>query len=286
MRLIKCLLVIFCCSTLVNPVSAQQVEIGLMLGGSNYSGDLSNEYIVPKETHFSGSFFGRYNINKKWAVKGFMGYGKISGDDKNFGSYKNNIRNLNFTSDIFEFSVHAEYNFLKNNINSISSRPFVPYAFGGIGVFSFNPKTVYNGTTYELQPLGTEGQGTTSLNDFKKYDLTSLCIPIGLGFRQKVGDNFFIGVEGGVRFTATNYLDDVGGVYADPNVVRAAYGDIAGVLSDRSIELTLEDGSQRYLHNKGDARSIRKYLDTDVYFMAGITLSYVIRTKGMACPQF
>jgi hypothetical protein len=286
MRSIKYIFVVFCFSFLFQSVTAQQVEIGLMLGGSNYSGDLSNEYIVAKETHFSGALFGRYNISKRMAVKGFMGYGQISGDDKNFGSYKNNIRNLNFTSDIYEFSVHAEYNFLKNNINSISARPFLPYAFGGIGVFSFNPKTVYKDVTYELQPLGTEGQGTTSLNDFKKYDLTTLCIPIGLGFRQKIGDDFFLGVEAGVRFTATNYLDDVGGVYADPNVVRAAYGEVAGVLSDRSIELTLSDGSNDFINKKGDARSVRKYLDTDMYFMAGITLSYVIRSKGMACPQF
>jgi len=286
MRFIKYILVICCFSFLFQSAFAQQVEIGLMLGGSNYAGDLSNEFIVAKETHFSGSMFGRYNINKRWAVKGFMGYGQISGDDKNFGGYKNIFRNLNFSSDIYEFSVHAEYNFLKNNINSISARPFVPYMFGGIGVFSFNPKTVFNDVTYELQPLGTEGQGTTSLNDFKKYDLTTLCIPFGLGFRQKIGDDFFLGVEAGVRFTTTNYLDDVGGVYADPNIVRAAYGDVAGILSDRSIELTLSDGSHQYLNSKGSARSIRKYLDTDMYFMAGVTLSYLIRSKGMACPQF
>ena len=125
----------------------QQVEVGLMLGASNYIGDLSNETFLMKETHFSGSFFGRYNVNNRWAIKGMIGYGRLSGDDKNFSDNFNKKRNLNFYSDIYEFSVHAEYNLIKNNLNSISSRPFLPYIFGGIGVFNFNPKTSFGGKT-------------------------------------------------------------------------------------------------------------------------------------------
>jgi hypothetical protein len=266
----------------------QQVEIGLMLGASNYNGDLSNETFLMKESHFSGSFFGRYNINNRWAIKGMIGYGRVSGDDKNFTEVRNKLRNLNFYSDIYEFSVHGEFNLLKNDLNSISSRQFLPYLFGGIGVFNFNPKTTFGGKTYELQPLGTEGQGTTSFNELKKYDLTAVCIPMGLGFRQKIGDDFFIGVEGGIRFTRTNYLDDVGGYYASPEIVRAAYGDVAGYLSDRSWETVdlSATGSPVYLNKEGDNRSFKQKFKNDAYFLVGVTFSYVIRSKGQGCPQF
>ncbi|MCK6611462.1 MAG: porin family protein [Bacteroidia bacterium] len=275
----KTIAIAFACFGLT--VQAQQVEVGLMLGASNYAGDLSNEKFLMKETHFSGALFGRYNINNRWAIKGFVGYGRVSGDDKNFNEKRNNKRNLNFYSDLYEFSVHAEYNILKNDLMSYSARPFLPYVFLGVGVFNFNPKTEFQGKTYELQPLGTEGQGTTTFNDLLKYDLTTVCFPIGIGFRQKIGDDFFIGIEGGLRFTRTNYLDDVGGFYADPQIVRAAYGDVAGLLSDRSWETF--GGNQNV---EGNSRSFKEKFRNDVYMMAGITLSYVIRTKGQGCPQF
>jgi hypothetical protein len=279
-----------------------------MLGGSNYLGDLSNEKFLMKESHFSASAFGRYNFSPKFAIKGFFGYGHVSGDDKNFTDVKrdyvlkkvavsnfefNKYRNLNFSSDIYEFSVHAEYNFLKNDLNTYTSRPFLPYAFIGLGIFNFNPKSDYNNNTVELQPLGTEGQGSTSYNEIKKYPLTAVCLPLGLGFRQKIGDDFFLGVEGGIRFTNTNYLDDVGGLYGDRSVIYGATGKAGLFMSDRSWELnpnadpnTSNPMAEAFVFNEGDKRSDRSLNKTDMYFMAGITLSYTIRFRGQGCPTF
>ncbi|MBC7383999.1 MAG: outer membrane beta-barrel protein [Bacteroidia bacterium] len=282
---------------------AQHIEVGLLLGASNYMGDLSNETIVLKETHLSGAFFGRYNFSPRFAVKGFIGYGRVSGDDKNFVAAKrtyegiadvefNKMRNLNFYTDIYEFSVHAEYNLLPNDLKYYSARPFLPYVFAGIGVFNFNPKTKFMGKTIELQPLGTEGQGSTNYNSFKKYALTTICIPVGIGFRQKIGDDFFLGFEAGLRFTTTNYMDDVGGKYGDRFVIGGATGKTALLLSDRSWELdpandpnTDKPLGLNYLFSENNARSDRKLLHQDMYIMCGITFSYVIRFKGQGCPS-
>jgi hypothetical protein len=290
-------------------VNAQQVEVGLMLGASNYLGDLSNETFVMKESHFSGSLFGRYNFSPRFALKGNFGYARVSGDDKNFVSEKrdyvlnqvltpdfefNKARNLNFFSDIYEFSLHGEFNLLPNDLNSYSARPFIPYVFLGIGIFNFNPKTTYNNNTVELQPVATEGQGSTTYNDFKPYNLTSICIPIGLGFRQKIADDFFLGIEGGFRFTRTNYLDDVGGVYGSRSVISGATGRTGLHLSDRSWELAPSldpmnnpnPFSEAYLFNENDKRSVKETFKNDMYFMVGITLSYTLRFRGQGCPQF
>jgi hypothetical protein len=290
-------------------VNAQQVEVGLMLGASNYLGDLSNETFVMKESHFSGSLFGRYNFSPRFALKGNFGYARVSGDDKNFASEKrdyvlnqvltqdfefNKARNLNFFSDIYEFSLHGEFNLLPNDLNSYSARPFIPYVFLGIGIFNFNPKTTYNNNTVELHPVATEGQGSTTYNDFKPYNLTSICIPIGLGFRQKIADDFFLGIEGGFRFTRTNYLDDVGGVYGSRSVISGATGRTGLHLSDRSWELapSLDPMnnpnplSEAYLFNENDKRSVKETFKNDMYFMVGITLSYTLRFRGQGCPQF
>lgn len=304
MRKLKKLLQLFVLLALATPAFAQNVEVGLMLGGSNYLGDLSNEKFLMSETHFSASVFGRYNFTPRFAMKGFIGYGKVSGDDKNFESetrtYKgvndfryNYYRNLNFHSTIYEGSMHFEYNILPVDLNSYQTRPFVPYVFGGIGIFHFNPKSTFQNTEVELQPLATEGQGSTTYNDFKKYSLTSICIPIGLGFRQKIGDDFFIGVEGGFRFTRTNYLDDVGGTYGSNSVIYGATGRTGLLMSDRSWERNPNANpnnefplTETFIFTEGDRRSDRELLKNDMYFMVGLTLSYTIRFKGQGCPTF
>lgn len=288
--------------------NAQHVEVGLLAGASNYLGDLSNEKFLMKETHFSAAVFGRYNFSPKIAVSGMFAYGRVSGDDKNLVSEKrtyvqnkvtyndfefNKFRNLNFYSDIYEFTARLEYNFLPNDLTSYNTRPFVPYGFIGLGIFNFNPKSTFNNKVVELQPLATEGQGSTTYNATKKYALTSVCIPLGLGFRQKIGDDFFIGVEGGIRFTQTNYLDDVGGLYGSSSVIYGATGRSGLFMSDRSWELdpaadpnNSNPLAENFLFDEGDKRSDRSLAKNDMYFVAGITLSYTLRFRGQGCPTF
>lgn len=273
------------------PAKAQQIEVGMLFGTSQYLGDLSDEKINFSNTYFATSLFGRYNFNNRWAVKGYGGYGRVSGDDKQSSEAASKLRNLNFYSDIFEFSVHFEYNLLKNNIKRISARPMIPYLFAGVGVFNFNPKTDFAGRIVELQPLATEGQGSTTYNSLLKYNLTEICIPMGVGFRARISDAFYLGFESGIRFTSTNYLDDVGGVYGSRDVVKGATGSEAALLADRSWEV-----DRRWENNpvptpvgvfkEGDKRSNKSLFSNDIYFMSGITITYIIRGKGPDCPKF
>jgi len=259
---------------------SQSIELGLMLGASNYYGDLSNNSVMLSQTHPSASIIGRYNFDDRWAVKGNIGYGRISGADSLGSSAYRKARNLSFYSDIYEISVQVEYNLVKN---SRFKDKLIPYVFAGIGVFNFNPKAKLHDTIYELQPLGTEGQGTTLYNDRQKYALTTVCIPVGFGLKKKVGERFTVGIDIGVRFTFTDYLDDVSGTYADPRVVRAAYGTVAAQLSDRSNEKT-PDGSNVF--KEGDPRGFKSFKINDMYFMGGLSVTYVLKNKGQACPKF
>jgi hypothetical protein len=261
---------------LVSKVGAQTVEFGLYGGVSNYMGDVSEQQMKWDQTHPSVAVVGRYNISPRLTFKGFAGYGKVSGADSLAKLPANRIRNTSFFSDIYEFSVQMEYNLVKNNLTSRGRKPFMPYLFGGVGIFHFNPKTNYMGREYELQPLGTEGQGTTSYNDRKKYNLTTLCIPIGIGIKKKVTNYLSFGIEAGMRFTFTNYLDDVGGLYANTQVVERAYGPVAGALSNRT-GMQMED--KRRTTTAGLVKN-------DMYFMAGITIAYVFHPRQDICPKF
>ncbi|MES2559161.1 MAG: DUF6089 family protein [Bacteroidota bacterium] len=262
---------------------SQGIEFGLFLGGSNYYGDFSNDIIMLDQTHPSAGLIGRYNLSEKWAAKGFVGYGRISGDDKDGSTEFTKSRNLNFYSDIFEASAQLEYNLIKNSFRYTKTKSIVPYIFAGVGVFNFNPKTELLGEDIELMPLGTEGQGTTTYNDRQKYALTQFCIPFGIGFKKRLGNKISIGFEVGARYTYTNYLDDVGGTYADARVIERANGVQAALLSDRSWEVS-PDGMP--LFSDGVPRSVKAFKINDIYIMGGFTITYIFPNTGMRCPRF
>jgi hypothetical protein len=272
-------------------VKSQGIEFGLFLGASNYFGDLSNDAVILSQTHPSGGLIGRYNLNEKWAVKGYVGYGRISGTDELADNKLKKSRNLSFYSDIFEASAQIEFNLVRNSYKYTATRKLIPYLFTGVGIFNFNPKTELNGTEYELQPLATEGQGSTTYNNKQKYALTQLCIPFGIGLKKKISPKICIGIEIGVRYTFTNYLDDIGGIYADEILVGRASGvppadgsdPPAQLLADRSWELT---PNHEVLFKEGDKRSMKKIDINDMYIMGGLTLTYVFSNSGIRCPRF
>jgi hypothetical protein len=99
-----------------------------------------------------------------------------------------------------------------------------------------NPKTEINGDMVELQPLGTEGQGS-DLSSKNNYSLTQLCIPLGVGVKFALGKKAALSLEYGIRKTFTDYLDDVGsGSYVDPSLLSVANGPLAADLSNRSLD--------------------------------------------------
>ena len=78
-------------------------------------------------------------------------------------------RGLHFRTQIQELSSQIEFNFLPFETGSVLYN-WSPYIFSGISIYNFNPQAENsNGQWVDLQPLGTEGQGTTAYPERKKY---------------------------------------------------------------------------------------------------------------------
>jgi hypothetical protein len=246
-----------------------------MGGVSFYLGDL-NPDIPFKQVMPAGGAFYRYNFNERFSVRGAFTMGYLKGNDAKSKVASQIDRNLNFESFIYDFAITGEFNFFKYAPGDMQ-HPITPFLFGGIAVFKFNPiTTAADGNKYELQPLGTEGQGTTFYPDRKKYSLTTASIPFGLGMKANISKTFSVGLEWGMRYTFTDYLDDVSGTYASPDVIQAERGDIAYELANRSTltDETLE-GRQR-----GNSKT------NDWYSFALITFSMNIKAKPAKCPAY
>jgi hypothetical protein len=69
------------------------------------------------------------------------------------------------------------------------------------------------------------------------YSLISVSAPLGIGVRYKLNHNFDLGLEIGYRFTMTDYLDDVGGFYADPADL-GTQSALSVAMANRTLERT------------------------------------------------
>lgn len=273
------LLTLLCLVGLPLTLQAQDWEFGVIAGGANYNGELAPvEPVVLKETGGMVGGLVRYNLSQRISLKSAITYGQISGDDANYNSrYKRQRRNLSFRSDIFEVSLQAEVNFMKFDPTERNKKTAI-YGLTGLALFNFNPQAQFQDEWVDLQPLGTEGQGTAAFPDREKYSLTQVSIPIGIGVKHALSENVNIGAEFGFRKTFTDYLDDVSKTYAPQETLVSRYGEISYRLSNRTWE-TLEEPAEY----DGDQR--RGNPDTkDWYYFGGLTLTYTITDQR--CPGF
>jgi hypothetical protein len=246
------------------------------MGTTFYLGELNPTRLFA-QSQLAGGLVYRYNISPRWAIKADFLFGKVAGSDQlTNGGYE---RNLSFFSPITEFSVVGELNFLRL-YNSVGKNHFAPYIFAGATLFSFNPQAQYtDGTIYELQSFGTEGQGLEGMP--KKYSLTHFAIPFGIGLRVNIGKYVCIGAEWGFRYTFTDYLDDVGGRYYDNDLLREHRGDIIANMADRTPELFDKDGNAMPLHQAGEQRG--NSTTHDIYSFAGLNLTVKFGNEDRTC---
>lgn len=234
-NLISCLFVALAFSVVAQTQNGKsRSELGIVLGGSYYIGDL-NQYRHFYETNLSGGIFYRYNIHSRLSYRLNLHYAKVEAYDADAKSAINQNRNLSFQSNIFELASGVEFTYLPFWLGAKKQYQGTCYLIAEAGAFYMNPKTEYNGEMVELQVLGTEGQGS-SLNSKRHYSKIQFCVPLGFGFKMAIGKRFSLGAEYLIRKTFTDYLDDVGSnSYVDPSQLSIENGPTAANLSNRSL---------------------------------------------------
>lgn len=270
-------------------VHAQGLEIGIGVGGTMYWGDLTPSATSENFGNIrgAGTVYLRNTISNKIAVRANLLVGRLAGDDNLSSTQWMRERNLSFFTNLIELGIVGEYDFL--SFHRGGQWDFLElYAFAGITAINFNPKTNFQGNTYELQPLGTEGQGMVGFPN--KYSLISAAIPLGLGLKLKITNRITLNPEFGVRLTMTDYIDDVGGRYVDDNLLRAGNGDLAADLANRTAEFLGQSEPVNLTGTRrgGDAR--------DLYYIGTISIAYRFNDQGgigkrrrnydVECPTF
>jgi hypothetical protein len=254
------------------------IELGGSVGIMNCFTDLGGRKGIGKKfvkdlnlgkTQAAGSIFISANYKYAVSLRAEATFGQVTADDavlkkvapSTYGRYE---RNLSFKSTISEFMVAAEFHplfiFKPKDDDDWEPPMFSPYLMGGIGFFHFNPQAKLDGKWIDLQPLTTEGQGSTYNPDAKPYKLNQVSIPVGVGVRYELSSTLNLRAEFVYRILNTDYLDDVSTTYVDPTYFdkfTAAKRSNALLLFDRQKELDQTHntviGGQRGNPNNNDA---------------------------------
>jgi hypothetical protein len=184
-----------------------------------YNGDLSDSRPLPPLELMRGYFSADVSMLLVDRLELSLHYlhGNIAGDDALSNESDNKVRNQSFFSPIDEVKL-----MFRLKAFSVKSKFIVnPYAMAGIGYFWFNPQAELDGKTYELQPLGTEGQFIQGGDYPAPYSLSSGSLAVGLGVQIRLNHNFSLRIEGAPQLTFTDYLDDTSLQYPDSTALAA-----------------------------------------------------------------
>lgn len=261
-------LYILCFLALSAAANAQSVEGGILVGASNYHGDLAYNPVA-SESNFSGGIFYRHSVTPYWSIRPALSVLQISGSDANFEEY--HLRNLSFRNTLYEASTVMEFNFRPFSARKIHNQSTF-YALIGVAGFLHKPEAEINGQWVDLH-----SQNTEQLDPKDHYKLFQLSVPFGVGVKYAPHKNIVLGFETVWRKTFTDYLDDVSTVYPDLHDPNNPIPVQARQLSDRSWEVS-ETGT--ILSQGGDMRGDPNLKDW--YFQAAFTISY--RFTPIVCP--
>lgn len=207
-------------------------DFGIVFGTSYYLGDINPTKHFGGDRFYGGGLTFRNNFDKRWTLKSGISFHKIGAHDEDSDDPWQVNRNLHFVNELIEGTMQMELNFWDYQIGNKNDR-FSPYLFAGIAYYNMKPQAEFQGTLFELQPLGTEGQGT--LGGGKPYRLNGFALPFGAGAKFNIWSIIAISVEWGMRKTYTDFLDDVSGSYANPVALEEENGRLSMLLGDRRI---------------------------------------------------
>lgn len=201
----KKILVLFFCLIFQNILTAQIHEIGVFLGGSNFIGDVGKtKYVSPNEPAIGIVY--KWNKSPRHSYRFSYMQSTITGNDLDSEVPGRVQRGYKFKNNIKEFSVGLEFDFFDFNLHEMLKKRITPYVFSGVSYFAYDELFVLNGETK---------------NDYKE---STFAIPMIVGIKGNILENFILGFEVGARYTFTDNLD--GSLPKNQNLESLKFGNI------------------------------------------------------------
>lgn len=210
---------------------SQTHEIGLFVGASNFIGDVgSTKYIAPNKPALGAIY--KWNRSPRHSFRFSLIYSELEGKDSKSDDPRRIERNYSFTNQIIEASAGLEFTFFDFDLHT-GKRLGTPYLFTGIAI-AYHDNFYFN------------NQGSLRSENTSSY---AYGIPMILGFKTNIFENFILAAEIGARYTFTDEID----------------------------------GSVPDSENIKDIYSFGNINNNDWYMFTGISLTYTFGNKPCFC---
>ncbi len=179
-----------------NAALAQNFEIGLTLGVNGYNGDVDIEpQNVSSTLQLGIGLVAKYRLSNRFLLRGHVITGKLSGSEKNHSEAWRQERGFAFKTQMTELAGLLEWELIQKNRTTF-------FVFGGVGATFFNPTMDFNEpNSFILTDINADAKAN--------YKKVTAAIPIGLGVKYSLNNNFYLSLEGGFRTVFTDYLDGI-----------------------------------------------------------------------------
>ena len=187
--------------------TAQTYELGVFAGGSNFIGDVgSTKYINPNQPVIGGIF--KWNRSSRHSFRFSLLYSKLEGNDRKSDDPRRKERGYAFENQILEASLGLEFTFFDFDLHSRKTNS-TPYLYTGI--------TVARHDNFQFSQAGEYQDANTSSLAYG--------IPMVVGYKAQLTDQFILAAEIGARYTFSDELD--GSVPdAEEAVDRLSFGNV------------------------------------------------------------
>ncbi|MDV7392059.1 DUF6089 family protein, partial [Arthrospira platensis SPKY1] len=163
-------------------IYAQIHEVGVIMGGSNYVGDIGKtDYLAPTDMAYGIIY--KWNKSRRHAYRFSYLYSPFSGNDAQANVPARIERNLNFSNATREFSALLEFNFFDFDMHQLK-RQFTPYVATGISFLQY--RNLYH---VPFQPVADDGRKWTT------------GIPMIVGVKANLGRKWIIALEAQAKYT-------------------------------------------------------------------------------------
>jgi hypothetical protein len=186
-------------------VHSQIYEVGVYGGGSNFIGDVgSTTYIAPNAPALG--VIAKWNRSPRHSWRVSLIYSDLKAFDSESDDPRRIERNYKFDSNLLELSAGMEYTFWDFDLHK-SGIKVAPYMYTGISVAKHDNYYVNANDTYIAE-------GTSSW---------AFGVPMVLGVKSNIINNFIVGFEIGARYTFSDEID--GSVPDAPELEIFSFGN-------------------------------------------------------------
>ena len=176
---------IFLFVLLSGTLSAQMIEAGVFVGGSNYIGDVGpTTYINPNSMAFGG--VGKFNYSSRITFRGTLTYTNLKITNEKVArptSFGTGL-NYDFSNRILDATLGVEFSFFKYNLIK-SGYTQTPYIIAGLGLNNYRAVQ----------------------DDSSSKRTTNFSLPFGIGYKMKLAESIGITFETSFRYTFKDNID-------------------------------------------------------------------------------